>query len=287
MKFSHVISVIAFVMIVALAYHFGGVGSTGAPAKESTYQRVVRTGEIRCAYAPYAPALMKDPNTGAFSGIFYEIMTEVGHRLNVKINWVEEVGYGVIPEGFVTDRYDAFCNTVWPTAERSRGGAFTIPLYYSGADVFVRVDDHRFDNDLSKLDDPSIRFAGKDGDVSSAFAKSSFPKATITSIEALDDTTQLLEDIVHNKADAVINEPTLLFLYLEKNPNTLRDLTFGHPIRVSPNTIMIKPDQYQFKVMMDTALQELINDGFVEKILTKYDKYHVFLRVAKPYVAGQ
>src|SRR5580704_1928032 len=121
-------------------------------AAETTYQRVLRTGEIRCAYEPYAPALSKDPNTGQLSGIFYDVVEEIGRRLNLKINWVEEVGYGVIPEGFVTDRYDAFCNTVFPTAERSRGGAFTIPIFYSSVDVFVRADDHRFDNDLSKLD---------------------------------------------------------------------------------------------------------------------------------------
>lgn len=255
--------------------------------RESTVERVLRTGEIRCAYETYAPTLMKDPNTGEFSGIFYDIMNEAGRRLNLKINWVEEVGFGVIPEGFVTDRYDAFCNIIWPTAERSRGASFTIPLFYSAIDVFVRADDHRFDNDLSKLDDPSIKFSGRDGDISSAYVSAAFPKATIVAIPQLSETSQILDDVVHNKADAAVNEGGLLALYLEKNPGTLRDITLGHPIRLSPNTIMIKPDQYQFKVMLDTTLQELLNDGTVDKIINKYDKYHVFLRVAKPYASSQ
>src|SRR5580704_8643017 len=163
---------LGFLVVVLVAvfvgWHFGRNNSAvTSPVKESTYERVIRTGEIRCAYEPYAPALSKDPNTGQLSGIFYDVMQEVGRRLNLKINWVEEVGYGVIPEGFVTDRYDAFCNTVFPTAERSRGGAFTIPICYSAVDDFVRADDHRFDNDLPKLDDPAVKFSGKDGDVSS------------------------------------------------------------------------------------------------------------------------
>jgi len=273
------------VFLAVVAYQMGKHNELNPKnnAKESTYERIMRTGEIRCAYAPYAPALIKDANTGQLSGIFYDIMEEVGRRLNVKINWVEEVGYGVIAEGFVTDRYDAFCNTVWPTAGRSREGNFSVPLYYSPADVFVRTDDHRFDNDLAKLDDSSITFSGKDGDASGTFAEIAFPHAKMNSILQLADTAQTLDDVVHKKADATINEPSLLHEYLEKNPGTLRDISISHPIRVSPNTIMIKPDQYQFKTMLDVTLQELLNSGFVDKVLNKYDKYHVFLRIAAPY----
>jgi ABC-type amino acid transport substrate-binding protein len=250
---------------------------------ETTYERVLRTGEIRCAYAPYAPALIKDPNTGKLSGIFYDVMTEVGNRLNLRIHWVEEVGYGVIAEGFATDRYDAFCTTVWPTPERSRGAAFTVPLYYSPVDVFVRAEDHRFDNDLSKLDDASIIFSGRDGDISATYAHATFPKARLDGIPQLSDTSQTLDDVAHKKADATINEPGLLNDYLDKNPGSLVNITATHPISVSPNTIEIKPDQFQFKVMLDVTLQELLNNGFVDKTLRAYDTHNLFLRVGAPY----
>ena len=257
---------------------------TVASVTESTYQRVLRTGEIRCAYGVYPPPLIKDPNTGQMSGIFYNVMEEVGRRLNLKIAWVEEVGYGTIAEGFKTDRYDAFCNTVWPTPERSRGGAFTIPLYYSPVDVFVRADDHRFDGDVAKLNDPAYTFSGRDGDISATFAAQLFPRAKVVSIPDLSDTSQILEDVVHGKADAAINSPELLNPFLAKNPGTLRDLTSDHPVKAAPNTIMIKPDQYQFKVMLDTTLQDLLNSGFIDAELGKYKSYNpVFLRNALPY----
>ena len=218
------------------------------------------------------------------SGIFYDVMEEVGRRLNVKINWVEEVGYGTIAAGFETDRYDAFCNTVWPTPERTRGASFTIPLYYSPVDVFVRADDHRFDDNPLKLNDPAYIFSVKDGDVSDSFAKQVFPKAKTTSIPDMANTSQLLEDVAHNKADAAINSPELLYQFLDKNPGTLRDLTPDHPINAAPNTIMIKPNQYQFKMMLDVTLQGLLNSGFVDAELQKYKSYHpMYLRVALPY----
>ena len=278
------LAVILVAVAGLLAAYLLGHSGSGVPQKprETAWQRIVRTGEIRCAYQPYPPALAKDPNTGQLSGIFYDIMSEVGRRLSLKVNWVEEVGYGVIAEGFVSDRYDAFCGPVWPTPERSRVASFTIPLYWSPVDVLVRADDHRFDDDLSKLDDPSVRFAVKDGDISASFAAAAFPRATQEGITQLSDTSQLLDDVAHNKADASINEPGLLLQYLAHNPGTLRDITRARPLRVSGNTIMIKPDEYQMKIMLDVTLADLLNSGFVDQVLRKYPN-HPVLHVALPY----
>ena len=288
-------SQLLFVIVVALIAGFGGAklaGKTKAADqgthKETTYERVIRTGEIRCAYAVYEPPLIKDPSTGKLSGIFYDVMTEVGKRLNLKINWVEEVGYGTIAEGFATDRYDAFCNTVWPTPERSRAASFTMPLYYSPVDVLVRADEHRFDSDLSKLNDSSVTLAVKDGDVSASFAAQIFPKAKTVSIPDMADTSQLLEDVVHNKADATINSPELLYQFLDKNPGTMRNLMPDHPVNAAPNRIMIKPDQYQFKAMLDVTLEGLLNSGFIDATLQKYQSYHpIYLKDALPYQPGK
>ena len=37
--------------------------------KETAYERVTRTGVLRCGYATWPPNVMKDPNTGKVSGI--------------------------------------------------------------------------------------------------------------------------------------------------------------------------------------------------------------------------
>lgn len=286
MKFSQIALVIAISAFVAFltGVYLAPKNNPVVPENESTFARVLRTGEIRCAYAVYEPPLIKDPNTGQLSGIFYDVMEEVGRRLNLKIKWVEEVGYGTIAQGFVTDRYDAFCNAVWPTPERSRGADFTIPLYYSPVDIMVRADDHRFDGDIMKLNDPAYTFAVKDGDVSASFAAQIFPKAKTVSIPDMADTSQLLEDVKHNKADAVINSPELLDNYLDKNPGTMRDVTPDHPVNAAPNTMMIKPNQYQFKRMLDVTLQGLLSSGFIDDELKKYKSFHpAYLRNATPY----
>lgn len=257
--------------------------TASSTSQESAYERVMRTGVLRCAYQPYAPALMKDPNTGEMSGIFYEVTNEVGRRLNLKVEWAEEVGYGVIAEGFNTNRYDAFCNMVWPTAERSREASFTIPLFYSPVSLFVRTDDHRFDGDLNKINNPDVIFAVKDGDISQSFKNDQFPLAREFAVAQLADTKEVIDAVVRGKADVTLSEPMLLVEYSKANPGKARDLTEGTPIRVSADTIMLPKNEYQLKTMFDVTLQELHNNGFIERTMAKYDPHRMYLRVANPY----
>ena len=258
--------------------------NSASAAKETAYERVMRTGVIRCGYFPYAPALIKDPNTGEFSGIFYDTIIEMGRRLNLEIKMAEEVGYGVIPEGFKTGRYDAFCNTVWPTPERSRAASFSMPLYYSPVIVMVRANEHRFSDNQELLNNVAIKFSIKDGDVSASYAESFFSQSSRISIPQLADTSQLLDDVAKGKSDAVINSLELFYQYLEKNPDSLKELSPGNPIQSSANTFMLPPNDYQLKMMFDVTLQDLHNTGFIEKTIRKYvQNPSTVYRVAKPY----
>ena len=80
---------------------------------KSVYSRVVESGKIRCGYIPYEPGLIKDPNTGKFSGIMHDTIEEIAKSLNLKVEWTEEVGWGTMIEGLERDRYDAICSPVW------------------------------------------------------------------------------------------------------------------------------------------------------------------------------
>ncbi|HOO50986.1 MAG TPA: hypothetical protein PLK94_06835, partial [Alphaproteobacteria bacterium] len=71
-------------------------------AKETAYERVIRTGTLRCGYLTYPPLLMKDLKTGEMSGVAHDIMTEIGKRLSLDIEWTEEVGTDVMLQGIAS-----------------------------------------------------------------------------------------------------------------------------------------------------------------------------------------
>jgi hypothetical protein len=73
---------------------------------------------------------------------------------------------------------------------------------------------------------------------------------------------------------------------LAANPGTIKPVLGGKPVRVIPNANFALPKgDMRLKTTLDTACQDLLLSGEVERILKKYEKYEgSFLRVATPYV---
>jgi len=256
-----------------------------ANTDNSLYKRVMQTGTIRCGYGMFPPYCMKDPNTGKLSGIFVEILDEAGKNLGLKIDWKEEVGWGSIIEGLETGRYDLVPTGVWPNASRGRHASFSTPLFYNALNVYVRANDHRFDN-LQAINSDKVTIATIDGYVNQEMAKSCFPKAHRLTHPDLCDGGQVFLDVATKKADVTLNDPSLAVLFLKNNPGTIRNIS-KKPIAIESNTMMFKIGEPAFKSMLDTALTELINTGYVDKVLDKYEPGPgVYYRVALPYQTG-
>ncbi|MBU6234228.1 MAG: ABC transporter substrate-binding protein [Alphaproteobacteria bacterium] len=255
-------------------------------AKESTYDRVLRTKTIRCGYIPYAPAVMIDPNTKAFSGIIPEVMEEAARLLDLKIEWAEEVGWGTTVDSIRTGRVDAICVGFWENPAEGKYLFFSRPLYYSPMNAYVRVDDTRFDMDITLLDNESMTIVSGDGEMSGIIARQDFPKAKVLSLPNMGDTTEQLLAISTKKADASFFETWTAEDFIAKNPNTLKNVTRLAPMRVFADTIALPMDDVKFKAMLDNAFNQIINSGHMDKIIAKYEKYPgSLLRVAKPYEA--
>ena len=69
-------------------------GIMGLDQPQTVYDRVMRTKTLRCGYHTWAPYLVKDANSGAMSGIYFDYVEKLAASLNLKVEWAEEVGYG-------------------------------------------------------------------------------------------------------------------------------------------------------------------------------------------------
>ncbi len=71
---------------------------------------------------------------------------------------------------------------------------------------------------------------------------------------------------------------------LSHNLGAVEAISDGHPIRVFPNCWMFNRGQSEFKAMLDTVLDEVINSGAMDKIISKYENAPgEIYRVALPY----
>src|ERR1700729_3314324 len=72
-------------------------GTAPAPAAhmQSAFDRVMASHTLRCAYAADDPYLIIGTDK-SITGIFHDVLEEAAKRLNLKVEWTEEVGYGNI-----------------------------------------------------------------------------------------------------------------------------------------------------------------------------------------------
>ncbi len=251
---------------------------------QSTYDRVMQSGKIRCGYLVYPPGCIKDPNSGKLSGIGIDTIELVAKKLGLTVEWTEEVGWGTMLEGFATGRYDLIPTPVWTNANRAKVINFSKPLFYSPVYVFCRKGDTRFKNHWGLINSPKVKIATIDGGTVEVIAQDDFPQAKHLSMPQLTDIAQLLLTVSTGKADVTFTEPTIADRYIQNNPGTVQNINPDKPIRVFASSWMLKRGEFEFKAMLDTVLDEVINSGAMDKIIARYErKPNEVLRVSLPY----
>lgn len=261
------ISVVLSILAVSLLKPSATIDT--AAASEEVYNRVMKSGTIRCGYSPWPPFVDKDPNTGAMSGILVDILEEVGKELNLKIEWGYETGYGNYAEDLNTGRFDVMCATLWADAGRIRNSLLVDPFLYSGVYVIVRQDDTRFDRSLAGLNDPSMTVVGVDGDVTATMANNLFPKTKKVMLSTISSPAQLMENIATHKADASFADLGFFNSYDKENPGKLKAL-LNNPAWVFGERMAVRNGEYRLKYALDTAISEIVNSGKTAEIIRRY-----------------
>lgn len=262
----------------------GCTSSVSNHQRETALQRILKSGKIRCSYLVYSSYFRKNPNTGKMSGIFYDVMEEIGKDSGLQIDWVEEVGFQTIFPGLNTDRYDVFAAGLWPNISRAKAASFTVPVNYSAITAWVRPEDHRFDSNLSLIDSPLVKIATIDGAMEDLIAKTSFPKAARVSLPESSPFVQNLLNVADKKADITFSEPMVVAEYLKTNKNKLRQIGADKPIRIFGNCLAVKTGETELRDFLNVAILEIVQDGRVDKILKRYESSpNYFYPVARPY----
>ena len=283
-KFSSVLLTIVIAMMVSLGtFWLTSLGTAPTQLiKESAYDRVMRTRTLRCGYVVYPPAMIKDLNTGAFSGIIYDITELMGKRANLKIEWTEEVSFGTMIEGLKVGRYDALCINGWNSGGYASLISQTIPLYYSALDAYTWAGNARFDNNLALANDPSVHISTIDGTGTKIIADQNFPKATQLTMPQMTDYVTALVNVADKKADLTFVERHLAFDFMKKNPAKIQKVKKDTPIRYYANGFNVDIGEYK---LLNMTLEEMLGAGDIDAILDRYrkDDPSSLLSIAKPF----
>ncbi len=256
----------------------------GNESQKTTYDKVIESGTMRVGYISYPPSFSIDPNTKKLSGIFHDVVIEAGKNLELKIDFAEELDWGTMIESMKTGKVDLVCAGIWPSSTRGKFVGFSSPIYYSPIKAYVRADDVRFDGNIQAINSAAVSISAIDGEMTSIIAQFDFPQAKVSSLPKNADVSLVLLDVVSKKADVTFVEPAIANAYLANNPGTIKEVANVAPLRVFPNVMLLPQGDTRFRSMMNTAIEELVNTGFVDKVIDRYEKYpNSFLRLQHPY----
>ncbi|MBY0482080.1 MAG: transporter substrate-binding domain-containing protein [Chitinophagaceae bacterium] len=281
---------VAILLLVAI-YMFIGCTNGGNPIVQShsnlsVYDRVVKDSVIRCGYTIYPPGCMKD-SSGKLSGVFVETLEKAASDLGFKVQWVEEVGWETQIQGLENDRYDMMGSSVWSNPKRAKLTTLSVPLYFSPICIYVRSDDNRFVGvtDWSMLNNSRFKISVVDGGTGDVIRKSRFPEATSVALPENTDFGTSFLDVVNNKADLLFLEPYQASKFIQSNGYKVKNVSVSHPLYTFGNCYMFKRNQSEFEHMLNAEVENLINNGYVDDLLSKYEIFpNSFLRVQKSYV---
>lgn len=272
--------------IAALLFAFLLTPPAFAVEKESAYDRVLKTGTLRCAYGVWEPGVMRDPNTGKFSGLIYDLVQEMGKALNLKIEYNLEVDWASIHTALQAGKADAHCAGVWATPARGRQLAFSDPISFLPAVAFVKAGDKRFDNNMDLVNSPDITIAIIDDDVSAEIAAQDYPKAKTFSIPQLSPVEGLMLAVATGKADITFDGPNRFEAFSRTNPGKIRMVPTPRPIRIFPNSIAVDIHEQELQDMLNTALHQMQDNGTFDRLKKNYGKQYpvdFLLPVERPY----
>lgn len=276
------------VLLTALFALFVSFSSAHAEDRsESAFERVIRTGTLKCGYYPWPPYFEQDLNTNEISGLAADYARAVGSLLDLKIEFVQLAAIGLQAEELKKGIYDAYCLDSYYTFSSIKAQDFGTPFFFAPVFAYIREDDDRFKS-LDDLNKPEITFVGIDGDISVEMVGRRFPNAKLVSLPASSDGSQLMMNVTAKKADASIIDPGIVESYNTTNPIKLKLLARTTPVAIYPISFSVAKGETDLLNMLNGVVSALQNTGTTEILVKKYHlpKNSVYLP-ATPYKTDQ
>lgn len=241
-------------------------------AEESAYARVVRAGVLRCGYGVSPPRLVKDPNTGKLSGVDFDIWERIGQELGVKIDWVEDSGWGSFIQDLKNGRFDAFCSEMFPDPARIKFLSLTDPVMYTAQYAHVRADDFRFDGRADLLNSEAATLAVIEGDVSALVEARKFPRARVLSLPQTATVSDMFLSVATGKASVVFLDRAMFLALDRAHPGKLRRVANIPPGLFFATYFGFNAGEVQLRDAVNAALRSIVDDGSMDAFAKKVDE---------------
>jgi len=211
----------------------------------------------------YTPFNVVGPD-GQLTGMDREIIRAAAKRLGIKQVEFKTMTFSKLGQSLLDGKIDVIANNYWPTPERERLYAFTIPYFVRGGVGSMWTEGTGpFDSTASMA---GKRVAVIKGSYPEAWAREHVPTATIFPV---DGTLAELDDMLRaGKADVVVGFYTRQRGVVLKNKDGRRyKNALLQPMRA---TFGLRKEAKELREALDGVLKEMWADGSLNKIKRVY-----------------
>lgn len=228
--------------------------------EEDSLKRVLDSGKFTVVGSGgYRPFNYIDEN-GKVVGFDVDTGSEIAKRLGVELNYVTSDWDGLV-EGLRNLRYDGILGSMAITEERLKVVNFTIPYYYSGAQLIVRID--------SGITKPS-EMNGKSIAVTIGTNFVQDAEALGATVSFYQDDNATIMELINGRVDGVITDRLVAMEAMSKISGGDK-LTFaGEILRLEEMAIAINKNDTELLDKVDEILQQMHEDGTLKTISKKW-----------------
>lgn len=232
-----------------------GEAENGEPVGDGSLQRVLDAGVFTVAGSGgYPPFNFYEGDDVV--GFDVDTGQAIAERLGVELEYITTAWDGIV-EGLRAGRYDAVLGSMAITDDRLKVVSFTVPYYYSGAQLVVLEE--------SGITDPA-QMDGKRIGVATGTTFADDAELLGATVELYEDDNQTLMDLLNGRLDGVITDRLVAIRAMNEMRDGEKLALAGELLRLEEMALAIRQDDVELLEKLDEILQAMHADGTLTQI---------------------
>lgn len=199
--------------------------------------------------------------SGEVIGFDVDVAQEIADRLGMRMEYKTTAWDGII-EGLRARRYDGILGSMAITAEREKQVDFSIPYYYSGAQLLVRKD-----GPIKELSD--LTGSHVIGLVTGTTFEQDAARLGVQA-KLYEDDNQTLLELINGRNDGVLTDRVVGLYAITQMRGGEQVTAVGSVLRAEKMAIAFHPEDDDLRERVDKVLAEMHADGTLARISAKW-----------------
>jgi len=234
--------------------------TTESVTNEDSLQRVLDAGKITVIGSGGYPPFNYFDEDGNVVGFDVDVGAEIARRLGVELDYITGDWDG-LTEGLRNKRFDGILGSMAITDERLEIVNFTVPYYYSGAQLIVRAD--------SGITDPS-EMEGKAIGVVTGTNFVGDAESLNAEVRLYQDDNATLMDLINGRIDGVITDRLVGLGAIGEIAGGEDLILVGNILRLEQMGIALNKDDESLLAKINAILLDMHMDGTLKAISEKW-----------------